>query len=98
MKKILIVSALAIMIMSCGEPPKADFTWEPEIPRVGQEVKFTNLSENAASYSWNFGDMSVGSEENPVHVYEIVGDHIVDLHAHSGLKTDVKTVTTTVVE
>jgi len=73
--------------------PVADFTWSPSEPVAGEEVKFTNLSQNAKSYSWNFGDMSVGYKSNPVHVYERSGSYIIDLRAHNGLVSDEKTVT-----
>ncbi len=36
---------------------------------AGSEVGFTNLSTNATSYEWNFGDGMISAEENPTHVY-----------------------------
>ena len=84
---------VALFFTACGEKPIADFTWSPKEPVAGGEVKFTNLSQNAKSYSWNFGDMSIGSEASPVHVYERSGRYIVDLFASKGLRSDVKTVT-----
>jgi len=100
MKKLpsLLVSACLLMLGACGEDPEADFTWEPLEPRAGEEVQFTNLSANARSYSWNFGDMSIGDEANPVHVYEYSGSYIIDLYAFSGFKTDLKTLTITISE
>lgn len=96
--KILIILALGAIITSCGEAPIADFTWSPTEPKAGQEVKFTNLSTNAMSYSWNFGDMSIGDEVNPTHFYERKGNYIVDLRAHNGFKSDEKTVTINVID
>lgn len=84
---------LVFFMASCGEEPTADFTWEPNEPKAGEEVKFTNLSIDAKSYSWNFGDMSIGDETNPTHIYEKSGSYIVDLMAHNGIKSDEKTVT-----
>ena len=95
MKKEVYIISLIISILffdSCGKKPVADFTWSPREPVAGEEVKFTNLSENAKSYSWNFGDMSVGRKANPTHVYERSGRYIVDLRAHNGLRSDEKTV------
>ena len=86
----LIVSML--LFVSCGKEPEADFTWSPLEPVAGEEVKFTNLSKNAKSYSWNFGDMSIGKETNPIHVYKKSGTYIVDLSAHNGLNSEEKTV------
>lgn len=85
-------------MVSCGKDPVADFTWEPTEPKAGQEVKFTNLSTDAKSCSWNFGDMSIGDESNPIHVYERKGNYIIDLSAHNGLKSDEKTVTINVTD
>lgn len=42
-------------------------------------VKFRNLSQNATSYSWDFGDMTFSSEKNPSHVYNLPGEYIVKL-------------------
>jgi hypothetical protein len=45
-------------------------------------VNFTNGSENADSYNWNFGDGSEGStEENPTHAYISAGMYEVMLKA-----------------
>jgi PKD repeat protein len=67
-------------------------------PKTGQEVTFTNLSIGATSYSWNFGDMSIGSDKNPNHIYKNARDYIVDLTARRGLMSDIKTVTIKVIQ
>ena len=36
---------------------------------AGSVVAFTNLSLNATSYAWTFGDGQTSTEENPVHIY-----------------------------
>ena len=94
-KQILFISMIicVLLLPSCLKKPVADFTWSPKEPVAGEEVKFTNLSENAKSYSWNFGDMSIGNKTNPTHVYKKSGNYIVDLCAHNGLRSDEKTVT-----
>jgi PKD repeat protein len=45
------------------------------------EVAFTNYSQNAESYSWNFGDANTSTDENPVHVYAEPGNYDVVLTA-----------------
>ncbi len=45
------------------------------------EVVFTNFSQNATSYSWNFGDGNTSTEENPTHVYAETGEFVVVLTA-----------------
>lgn len=45
------------------------------------EINFTNFSQNASSYSWDFGDGETSTEENPTHVYSEAGDYDVTLTA-----------------
>ncbi len=44
-------------------------------------VTFTNLSMNATTYLWNFGDGTNSSETNPVHTYAAPGTYTVELTA-----------------
>jgi len=46
-------------------------------------VTFTNTSENAVSYLWDFGDGNTNSDENPTHVYGQDGTYEVSLTATS---------------
>lgn len=45
------------------------------------EVDFTNLSLNATSYSWNFGDGTTSTVTNPTHAYAQPGVYIARLTA-----------------
>ena len=59
------------------------------------EVTFTNFSQNATSYSWDFGDGNSSVEEAPVHVYAATGSYNVTLTALNGptaTATQTKTV------
>ena len=47
-------------------------------------VQFTNLSTNAVSYSWDFGDGGTSTEENPTHNYLAQGTYNVTLTASVG--------------
>jgi len=64
-------------------PGMADFSSEPptetEIPLPDVEVRFTNLSTDAVSYLWDFGDGNFSTEENPVHIYQEAGEYTVGL-------------------
>ena len=42
-------------------------------------VKFTNHSENAAGYSWSFGDGGSSVEEHPSYVFDEPGEYTVQL-------------------
>ncbi len=45
------------------------------------EVTFTNYSQNATTYTWNFGDGETSTEENPIHEYAEYGNYTVTLTA-----------------
>ncbi|MDX1627210.1 MAG: PKD domain-containing protein, partial [Fulvivirga sp.] len=57
--------------------PSADFAMTFEILDFSAIVRFDNLSENATSYLWEFGDGTTSSMENPSHEY-------VDIDVFSG--------------
>jgi len=72
------LGALAVIafLPSCEEDddpipddPIASFQYEidEEEPLT---VVFQNFSQNAETYSWNFGDGNTSAEENPTHTYE----------------------------
>ena len=54
---------------------KADFTFEAE----ALTVKFTNKSEGAEAYLWNFGDENTSTEASPEHTYDAAGTYTVKL-------------------
>jgi len=53
------------------------------------EVNFSNLSLSGGQWSWNFGDGSVSSLENPTHIYSTAGfyDVILEVTAFPGCST-----------
>ena len=60
---------------------------------VGNVVTFTNTSTGAASYSWDFGDMTNSSAAAPVHAFAANGSYTVILTAINGLCEDDVTLT-----
>lgn len=46
---------------------KAAFTFHNDPCYTSLDFFFTNTSQNASSYSWDFGDNSTSAEEHPVH-------------------------------
>ncbi len=52
--------------------PNAAFA-SPVVGCQGEELVFTNQSEGAVEFNWNFGDGSFSQEENPGKVYENSG-------------------------
>lgn len=79
-----------IVFTSCELLDKEDDTETPGEPVASfqyevssedwAEVNFTNFSQNATSYSWDFGDDSeLSTEENPVHTFGEGGTYTVTL-------------------
>ncbi len=64
--------------------PIAAFDATPPIPGTGAvplTVSFTNLSTNADSYLWDFGDGTTSTAVNPQHLYTTKGSFTVKLTA-----------------
>jgi len=66
-------------------PPVADFTMDKTEAVPGETITFTNQSEWAESYSWDFGDGSTSTVTNPTHSYASEGIYTITLTA-TGLK------------
>jgi PKD repeat protein len=60
-------------------------------------VSFTNTSQNATTYFWNFGDGESSNSENPVHVYDSSGTYTVTLITDNGCATDTFDTTVNVI-
>lgn len=74
-------------------PPVANFTASPTTGARPLTVNFTNASQGATSYSWNFGDSSGSSQENPQHTYTSPGTYTVSLTVTNGAGSDTITRT-----
>jgi len=59
----------------------------------GFEVKFTNQTTGASSYSWDFGDGSSSTEESPTHTYSSKGKFVPTLTATSSAGTSAEAST-----
>ncbi|MBS1765572.1 MAG: PKD domain-containing protein, partial [Bacteroidetes bacterium] len=64
--------------------PHADFSAPVVAFCAPALVNFNNLSTNATSYYWDFGDGSNSIASTPSHVYNIPGDYTVTLTAING--------------
>ncbi|WP_210466506.1 PKD domain-containing protein [Rufibacter roseolus] len=75
------LSFLLVATFSCeeddeGSGTKAVFSYVTD----GFVVNFTDFSQNAAEYLWDFGDDSeTSTQSNPTHVYGKKGDYLVTL-------------------
>ncbi len=59
--------------------PTANFTFETD----GLTVSFTDVSSNATSWEWEFGDGETSTEQHPVHTYAAPGEYSVLLTVHN---------------
>ncbi len=61
------------------------------------KVTFTNTSQGANTFLWNFGDGNTSTQQNPVHTYAQSGTYTVTLTASNNCGTTTSTKTVTVV-
>lgn len=80
---------VAIAVSSCSKGENTPFG-EPSFEVsssqlfLGQEVSFTNESQFANFYSWDFGDGSTSDQKDPVHMYSTPGEYKVILTIDDG--------------
>jgi PKD repeat protein len=74
------------LIASCEKDatkpaPVANFTMNKTEAAIGEEISFTNTSQNATTYSWSFGDGTSSTAEHPTHSYSSSGTYTINLIA-----------------
>ncbi|MBC7617128.1 MAG: PKD domain-containing protein, partial [Pedobacter sp.] len=90
----LFLIACSLVLVQCTKEPdtlgltgsasKAEFTFaikplQDTLP-FAYAVQFTNASQDAFQYQWNFGDnTALSPEKNPNHTYKVGGDYNVNL-------------------
>jgi gliding motility-associated-like protein len=63
----------------------ADFAFEPESGCAPLSITFENLSStNANNFSWDFGDGTTSTLQNPTHTYAAPGNYTVTLISRAG--------------
>jgi len=84
MKKLLLITGvLSILLSGCQIYPDADFAANHTLVQPDEVVQFTNYSDDAESYEWDFGDGYISNAVNPSHYYEEEGIYTVTLTAES---------------
>lgn len=77
------------MQITVMDPPMAEFTtieaFPVELSLPNTSVQFNNQSEDAISYTWNFGDGKASDLVNPSHTFGAVGEYMVTLTATNAL-------------
>jgi len=83
-------------VISVEEPePVAKFQCKTSA-LVGEEIIFTNNSDNASTYAWDFGDGGSSTDANPTHVYNDAGTFTVTLTATGAGGENSKSVNITI--
>jgi hypothetical protein len=84
MKKLMFFTAIAALVLtSCDIKPEAFFYADKVTVDIGEDVYFTNASNNASEFEWNFGDGTFSNAANVVHSYAGSGIFTVVLKAWS---------------
>jgi PGF-pre-PGF domain-containing protein len=78
--------------------PEADFSAAPSSGYAPLNVAFTDLSSNASSWDWDFGDGNTSTEQHPVHTYNSAGTYTVTLTVVENGTTESKTNLITVLQ
>lgn len=73
------INVQELTVVSDFDADQTDFCTAPA------DVQFTNLSQNAQSYLWDFGDGTTSTDENPLHTYANLGAFTVILTADAGV-------------
>ncbi|AKB83661.1 cell surface protein [Methanosarcina barkeri 3] len=76
--------------------PVANFTSNVTDGFAPLTVQFTDLSQNATEWGWNFGDGDTSTDHDPVHIYSAAGNYSVNLTVSNENGTSSKLATITV--
>ncbi|WP_321417777.1 PKD domain-containing protein [uncultured Methanomethylovorans sp.] len=68
--------------------PVSNFSVNVTSGSVPLSVSFTDLSQNATVWSWDFGDGINSTQQNPMHTFSIVGNYTVNLTISNGNATN----------
>ncbi len=77
--------------------PVAAFTASPTSRNSPLNVKFTDKSTDAYYWSWNFGDKSTSTVQNPTHKYTKAGKYTISLTVKNAKGSNTKTVSNYVI-
>jgi PKD domain len=84
LNSLFVLTILMVLLLSAcrkaqeikyNDDEEANFTYTI----VGDTAFFTNSSVGINSYSWNFGDGTTSTEDNPTHVFPGKGEYLISL-------------------
>ncbi|WP_438962262.1 PKD domain-containing protein [Nonlabens sp.] len=92
--KSLLVLTVITAVYSCESEevvekiPALNAEFTQTIDQASAQVSFINLSTNAVSYEWDFGDGTTSTLINPVKTYDLGGTYSVELTVRNGDESD----------
>lgn len=96
MKKILFLSLVIIILLSCENKPEPSGSFQYDFASDFSPVTVTFIAnyDNADSYSWNFGDLGSAYGQTVTHQYQHKGTYTVTLNTsgEGGDKEEKKTI------
>lgn len=82
----ILISFFSLAIFSCQNdddavPPQsqAEFTASATEVKIGEDIQFTNNSQNATAYAWSFGDGTTSNQVSPRKSYQSSDVFLVSL-------------------
>jgi uncharacterized repeat protein (TIGR01451 family) len=89
---------IPVSLTVAGPPTNPSFSYMPAAPMIGQEVTFNGLADALVpvDFTWDFGDGTTGTGQNPTHAYADYGTFIVSMTATECSESVVVTGTVTV--
>lgn len=91
-KKFAFIISVTLSLASCSRPI-ASFTDNANDVVAPDKITFTNTSQKATTYKWDFGDGTMSNDTSPSHAYLRSGTYSVSLIAKAGRKTNTQTKT-----
>ncbi|MBQ7697654.1 MAG: PKD domain-containing protein [Paludibacteraceae bacterium] len=95
MKNHFLYFLLFTLISTSCHKVSVDFSYAPATPKTGENVTFTNISQNGEDYTWQFGDNQTANTKSTSHTYRKAGTYIVTLSEKRSKKTCTHAVTVT---
>ena len=92
------LATINVLEITPSVPPVADFTTNVSEGYAPLTVQFNDNSENAVSFSWDFGDGATSTDKNPIHTYSTAGIYTVNLTVSNENGSDSKTAKINVLE
>ena len=77
----LFILSIAIIFLAACSRPIAQFETPQSTYKAKSEITFSNKSEKAESYLWDFGDGNTSTDKEPKHAFEKAGTYTVTLTA-----------------